>query len=107
MAQDRQKSLDGNAVTDEATITSVALNSSTSTKILDSNLSRQTVNISNITNFGIWIKKQAASVDNDKKGIFLPKRASAVLYTTSEDKYYGELCAISASGTPTINITEN
>jgi len=98
---------------DVAAVTSVDLNSTTATKIADVNADRLTFHVnSNDENNAVWIKLQAASVDNDKKGIFLARNIAAAgpgrsLYDMPTDNVYtGEISAISEAGTPTVYITE-
>jgi hypothetical protein len=107
MVLNRQNNLDGNAVTNVASFASIVLNTSTPTKILDENLERKQVTINNTSSSDIRILKMAVGDWISEYGDFLPKRSSAFLSTTSEDKYYGELCAIAIVGTPTIHVTEN
>ena len=52
----------------------------------------------------VFIKFQAAAVDNDKKGIYLGKEATIVLDV--EDMYFGEVSAIAISGTAKVYVTE-
>ena len=92
----------------EATLTSaIALNATTSTTILaaDTGLvsSKRKIFISNPTNKDVWVKLQAASADNDKKGIWLPK--NSVLPLPGGEIYTGEISAISVSGTPSVYLT--
>lgn len=93
----------------DATLTSVALNSSTSTKISDecpsATLCRVYFLVSNPSEEDVWIKFQAASVDNDKKGIFIGRRSTEIILLP-DNIYIGEISAIAAEGNPTIYITE-
>ena len=91
---------------DVAVLTSVTLNSSTSTKVSDacSNGCRFSYTVENPSGQDVWIKFQAASVDNDKKGYFLAKRSFRTMVV--DNVYRGEVSAIAVSGTPTIFITE-
>lgn len=87
----------------------IALNGSTSVKIADANPNRIYLYITNNgSSEEAWIKLQATSVDNDKKGIFLNKKA---IYRndwemTPDNIYTGEVCAIAVTGTPTVFVTE-
>lgn len=54
-------------------------------------------------NKDVWIKFQKASVDNDKKGIFLEKEETLVLEASG--MYFGEISAIADSSTATIYVT--
>ena len=80
-----------------------ALNASTSLKVKDASTTFIHCSISNDTTVGVWLKLQAASVDNVKTGIFIDRgdyweMPIGALYT-------GEISAIAESGTPTINVT--
>ena len=88
----------------EATLSdAITLNSSTSIKILDSDTKRIYTGISNIGNQDVWLKLQAASVDNEKKGIFIPSRS---FYELPPDNVYtGEISAITMVGAGKIFIT--
>ena len=87
-----------------AVLTSVVLNATTSTLISAVNEERQMITIINDSSQDVWIKFQAASVDNDKKGIMLWKRSTYEMPV--DNVYLGEISAISVSGTPEIFITE-
>ena len=96
---------------DEATINDgVGLNATTSTTILAANADRVAVTINNNSSTKeLWIKLQAASVDNDKKGIFLHPRVlgEPTSWTMPADNIYtGEISAIADSGTPNVYVTE-
>jgi len=56
-----------------------------------------------VTDKEAWIKFQPASVDNDKKGIYIKKDQMLVLEASG--MYFGEISAISKSSTATINVT--
>jgi hypothetical protein len=90
---------------DSATLTSVALNTTTSTKIVDacSNGCKIFVAVSNNSEANVWLKLQAASVDNDKKGIFLP--SGCYWESVPDNIYVGEISAIADDVSGTINIT--
>jgi len=91
--------------TDVATLSSaIALNSTTSVKVADALPDRINFTISNPENKDVWLKFQAASVDNDKKGIFVPKNAFYEMPT--DNIYTGEISAIAVSGTPSVYVTE-
>lgn len=89
-----------------ATLSSaIALNASTSTTVAAANTERLFIAIFNSsTSEDIWIKLQAASVDNDAKGIFVGGEGLYVI--TSPYLYTGEISAISDSGTPSVYVTE-
>ena len=93
------------SITDTALISSaIALNSSTSTTVASLFLSRMNFTFSNSSNKDLWLKYQAASVDNDKKGIWVPR--NSVFEMTADNYYTGEISAIAVTGTPNINVTE-
>lgn len=87
-------------------ITSVALNSTTTVKISDAKEKDKMIffAISNNSTKDVWLKLQAAAVDDDKKGIFMPK--GSYWEMPPDNVYIGEISAIADNGTPTIFITE-
>ncbi len=90
--------------TDKATLpTGIVLNTTTSTIISLPNPDRIGFYISNDNPLDMWIKFQAASVDNLKKGIFLPKNS---IYEMPPEKYTGEVSAIADTAAITVFITE-
>ncbi len=97
-------------ISDTATLSSaITLNSTTSVKISDSvDISiapaRTVFTVSNPSSKQIWIKFEAASVDNDKKGIAVYPRT--VYEMPIDDVYTGEISAIADSGTPDIYVTQ-
>ena len=95
---------------DEANIpSSITLNATTSTKIADANTRRIFFHVNNNTaSDAIWIKLQAASVDNDKKGIYLQKKdlPDGRWQMPPDNIYTGEISAIADSGTPDVFVTE-
>ncbi len=87
----------------------ITVNATTSTTIAVANDERIYVEINNNSaTKEIWIKLQAASVDNDKKGIFLNKKGSppASWEMPTDNIYSGEISAMADSGTSTVYITE-
>lgn len=88
-----------------ATIDSgTSLNSSTSVKIRDSGTDFLYWSITNDSKKDVWLKLQAASVDNTKKGILLPKNS---MWEMPENILYtGEICAMTDSGSATVYTTE-
>lgn len=83
----------------------IAVNSSTSTTIVGVNLKRIFLHISNDgDNQDSWIKLQAASVDNDKKGIFLRGRSFWEMQV--DNMYTGEICVIGDNAGSNIYVTE-
>jgi len=95
-------------VNDESTQPAgIVLNATTATKIADATPDpdhRIYFAVSNPSNKAVWIKFQAASVDNNKQGVLLFGRSNYEMPTN--DKYIGEVSAIADSGTPTVYITE-
>jgi len=90
---------------DTATLSSaVALNATTSTTVAVSLSERIVFTFSNPGNKDVWLKLQAASVDNDMKGIFIPRNGYWEMPT--DNIYTGEISAIAVSGTPSVHITE-
>ena len=80
----------------------VPLNDTVSTTVLSSNAGRISAQFGNTTNRLIWIKKQTAATDNDKKGIPLWPRSTSDIFIN----YTGEWSAIADAGTPDIYPTE-
>ena len=82
----------------------IALNSSTSTTVQASNDDRLFFSFSNADNRDVWLKLQAATTDNDMKGIFVPRNGYWEMPT--DNTYTGEISAIAVSGTPDVYTTE-
>ena len=97
-------------VHDEATISAgIVLNATTSTIIAPANDQRIFFHVNNNdSSQDSWIKLQAATVDNVKKGIFLQRKGEPQgrWEMPSENIYTGEISAIAETGTPTIYVTE-
>ena len=100
---------------DEATLSDAITVGGTSVVIAEANPNRLFFHVHNFDgNEAIWIKLQAASVDNDKKGIFIEKNgaeeesaaARSFWEMATDNVYTGEISAIAVSGTPTVYITE-
>lgn len=96
-----------------ATISSaIPLSSSNSRKIADANPNRIAfrANIDGIMGAdSIFIKLQAASIDNDKKGIWIGRQGNVfeIGWTMPSDNIYlGEISAIALSGAPDVFVTE-
>jgi len=51
----------------------------------------------------VWIKEQAASVDDDQKGIFVKKDQTVTW--TADGMYFGEISAIGDNGTAELYVT--
>lgn len=91
-------------VTDTAFLSeSITLNSSTSTTIQAINTTRMHIIIFNSSNSPVWIKLQAASVDNDKKGFQLLAKGSWSMPV--DNIYTGEISAIAANNNADIYVT--
>lgn len=105
MALFRQRNTNTNTL---ATLSdAISLNSSTSTKIVDScdgNGCRIFFGLTNNSNSDIWLKLQAATTDNDKKGIFVPKKSYWEM--PPDNIYSGEISAIADFGTPDVYYTQ-
>lgn len=89
---------------DTATTSVVSLNASTATTIANANDVRLYLKISNRSFEMIWIKLQAASVDNDTEGIPLPAKSTEEI--PMDNVYTGEVSAIAESGTPDVQVVE-
>ncbi len=90
--------------TDVTTIVDkIDVSSSTSTLLLAANRGRIYIAISTQEQ-PIWLKLQAASVDNDKKGIFIPRNFTYELHP--DVIYTGEVSAITDTGTAEVYVTE-
>lgn len=90
---------------DTATLSgAIALNNTTSATIAPANTNRMFFHFSNPGNKDVWLKLQAASVDNDKKGIWVPKGKSWEM--SPDEKYPGEISAITNVGTTSVYYTE-
>ena len=88
----------------------IDLNAATSVTIVDaiSNegpKTRRHIIISNSSAIAVWIKEQAASIDNDKKGIYLAAKGVLNLYNTGII-YQGEISAIAELDNPSIHVVE-
>lgn len=84
----------------------ISVNSSTSTTILAAVVPptiRMGVTIT-VEVQDVWIKEQAASIDDDKKGFRLLRGQTATL--PGDNVYTGEISAIAVVGTATITVTE-
>ena len=87
----------------------IVLNITTSVVIAAANPKRTFIRIDNDSNdHGVWVKLQAASVDNTMKGIYLSKKQFGVTFWEMgfDNIYTGEICAVSETGTPQVYITE-
>ncbi len=103
-------SVSNSSSTDTATVQAgITLNDSTSVMVIAANPSRRGLHVNcNFPDKASWVKLQAASVDNDKKGIFLNEKEKGVTHwdMPSDRIYTGEISAIADSGTPVIYVTE-
>jgi len=91
-------------VNDTATIDTVTLNSSTSVKVADALADRIYVSVSNEGPGTAFIKLQAASVDNTKKGEVLEN--GETWWMPTDNMYTGEISAIGRNTSPVVHITE-
>lgn len=83
----------------------ITLNGTTSTTVLVANEDRLNIVFSNPSNQSVWLKQQAASVDDDKKGIFVFARSNYESPPTTT--YTGEYSAIVDTGASAdVNVTE-
>lgn len=90
---------------DEAELPSgIALNNLTSVTVTVANSKRMNFTLSNASNQQIWVKLQAASVDDDKKGIAILRGGFYEMPT--DNIYTGEVSAIAENGSPTVYLTE-
>jgi len=94
---------------DDSNVTTVVINSSTSTTISVANPNRISFDVNNNNeDKACWIKYQAASVDNAKKGYYLHEKDKGIHnhHMRADNIYTGEISAISDSGNITLYITE-
>ncbi len=81
----------------------ISVGKATSTKLLDANVTRSYVAIT-VLKKDIWLKLQAAGVDDDKKGILIQ---AGQTYETSVDNIATcEISAIALSGIADVYTTE-
>ena len=91
--------------TGTATIdTGITLNTSTSVKVGDSNDDRIHFEISNDGPGKVFLKLQAASVDDIKKGIII--QSGQTWWMPTDNIYTGEISAIANTGSPVVYPTE-
>ena len=97
----RLKNVNDTAIMSDA----ISLNNSTSVKLADINEDRMFITIHNKHNTArVWLKLQAASIDDDKKGIIISPDDG---WTMPVDNIYiGEISAIAASDSPDVYVTE-
>ncbi len=87
--------------------TGIALNATTSTVIAAANPNRIFFSANNNDSVqAAWLKLQAASADDDKKGIFLPKKGGLPWDMPTDNIYTGEISAVADAGTPVVYFTE-
>ncbi len=82
----------------------IELNSSTSTSIVAANEERVYFSFSNPSNQDVWLKLQAASVDDEKKGIWVPNGETWRMPTFAV--YVGDISAIANVNSPDVTFTE-
>jgi len=81
----------------------ISVGDSTSTVLLAENKKRISVTIS-VQDADIWVKEQAAIVDDDKKG--LPVYNGETATDKTDNVYTGEISAIAEDGTAQVYVTE-
>jgi len=91
-------------VNDTATIDTVALNSTTSVKVADALAGRIYLSVSNEGPGTIFVKLQAASVDDTKKGEIV--ESGETWWMTPDNIYTGEVSAIGKNTSPSVHVTE-
>ena len=90
---------------DEAVLSdAIVLNATTSVTVQTANADRINFTFSNPSSKQVWLKFQAALVDDDKKGIIVFARS--VYEMPMDNMYTGEISAIAESGTPSVNTEE-
>ena len=90
---------------DTATLSAaITLNNSTSTTITSSNTARIYFIFNNPSNKNVWLKLQAASIDDDKKGIFVAKGDFWIM--PADNIYIGEISSIADVDSPDVHYTE-
>ena len=87
---------------DEAETNTTALNDTTATKIKDAGFAFVRLEIVNESNKDVYIKLQAATIDNLKEGEFLPR--GSVWEMPADQPYIGERSAIAVSGAPSVTV---
>jgi len=93
-----------NSTSATATLSSaITVNDATSTTLLSVNEDRIYIAIT-ATDNNMWLKLQAASVDDDKKGIFIPKNFTYELFPRAI--YTGEISGIGDTATAMAYTTE-
>ena len=101
----------GNTNTNDTAVVAdgITLNATTSTIIAAANTDRIFFHVdNNFSDKAVWIKLQAASVDNDDKGIFLNEKEKGVTKweMPPDNIYTGEISAIADEGAPVVYVTE-
>lgn len=83
----------------------IAVSTTASVLVAASNSTRKFISVSNShATLPVWIKLQAAAVDNAQKGILLPARETFNI--TGDPMYTGEVSAIASSSTQTVYATQ-
>ncbi len=92
-----------NSYDDPFTPTEIALNTSTYTKLLDSNEDRISYTLSNLSQQTIIVREKAFG-DNLERGFAVFGRT---VYTSETDQIpHGEIHALAKSGSPSVLVTE-
>lgn len=81
-----------------------SLNDSTSTAIKTAGENFIFFQVTNETNRDVYIKLQAASADNLKEGIILPR--GSIWEMSKDNLYTGEISAIAVAGSPAIQTNQ-
>lgn len=87
----------------------INLNSTTAVTIVAANPDRIFLDINNDNSAnGFWVKLQAASVDDDKKGIFITSKVGSRPFwqMPNDNVYTGEISAIADADSPKAYVTE-
>ena len=92
---------------DEGTTTTVALNSSTSTKIIDALAVTEQdhikIYVDNPSQHNIFVKFQSAATDDNAVGLKIYRKDSKII-TELPNGFRDEISAIAQTGSPTITI---
>ena len=93
-----------NVNTAPVVLAGVAVNNSTSTTLVILTKFDSLMVMTNDGNQDVWVKLQAASVDDDKKGFIVYKGTTTEL-DLEKINYPGEVSAITANGNSTMYLT--
>ena len=107
MANDKTIGRNRNSSTEADIPDGITLNSSTPTTVAakpEKTDPRIFFAISNTSDNDMWLLLRAASIGNDKKGIFVPRNSYWEMPV--DNIYDGEISAIAVTGTPQVFITQ-